>query len=167
MNPEISCPVFRCPKTAVAQCAGYGGTCDRYYCETHNEGALCERCASRKQESQKSGYKEMLEGLVRKSYSAGLSFGIIALFLVSAALLVSAFLKWYWQQVGESYLPLFVVSMAGGVLGLILTLIWYLAKTRDFLRAESVALDLNHPGFYDYYRQWQEKFDKITTNTYP
>jgi hypothetical protein len=120
---------------------------------------------SLKQESLETEYKDMLAGLVRQSYSAALTGSIIVLVLISAGLLVTAILTWFWHQRGESDLPLFVSSLAGGVGGLILALIWYLTKTREFMRSESVALDLNHPGFYAYYQQWQEKFDQITSNT--
>lgn len=166
MTAEFSCPVFRCPGTAVAQCTGYRRTCDRYYCQTHNQGTLCERCAHLKQESLKAGYKEMVERLARKSYSAALTGGIIALLVISILLLVAAVLTVYWHESGEGYLPLFVGLLSGGVLGFIMALLLYVMKTREFMRSESVALDLNHPGFYDYYRQWQEKFDKITTSNY-
>ena len=107
----------------------------------------------------------MLDGVVRQSYSAALTTSIIVLMLISAGLLVTALLVWLRHQSGESDLPVFVSSLAGGVGGLIVALIWYLSKTREFVRSESVALDLNHPGFYDYYQQWQEKFDQITSNT--
>jgi hypothetical protein len=166
MNVQVSCPVFRCPQTSAAQCTGYRGICDRYYCQTHNAGTLCGRCANLKQESLKAGYKGMLKGLARKSYSAAMTGSIITLFFISVVLIVSAIFNAYWQKSGESYLLLFVVLLTGGILGLIVTLVWYLMKTREFMRRESVELDLNHPGFYDYYRQWQDKFDEITTNNY-
>lgn len=107
----------------------------------------------------------MLAGLVRQSYSAALTGNIIVLMLISAGLLVTAILTWLRHQSGENDLPVFVSSLAAGVGGLIVALIWYLSKTREFVRSESVALDLNNPGFYDYYQQWQEKFDQITSNT--
>jgi hypothetical protein len=91
--------------------------------------------------------------------------GVIILFVVSVVLIALSIFRAYSQNSGESHL-LFAVSLTGGVLGLIVTLIWYLMKTREFMRSESVELDLNHPGFYDYYRQWQEKIKEITTNNY-
>lgn len=44
-------------------------------------------------------------------------------------------------------------------------MIRYLMKAREYVRAESVELDLTHPGFYDYYRQWQDKVDEITSDS--
>ncbi|MBD0326540.1 MAG: hypothetical protein ICV68_08910 [Pyrinomonadaceae bacterium] len=166
MSAHVSCPVFRCPKTSVAQCTGHRRACDRYYCQTHTKGTLCDRCANLKQEEMKAGYKEMLKSLERRAYSESVTAGIIALFSFSLLLLVSAIVCAYLQKSDRSYLPIFVISLGGAVLGLIGTLLWYLMKAHEYIRAESVELDLTHPGFYDYYQQWQQKIEQITDSTY-
>ncbi|HEX8650127.1 MAG TPA: hypothetical protein VF708_04745 [Pyrinomonadaceae bacterium] len=168
MSARVSCPVFRCPGISVARCTGYRRTtpCERYYCQTHTRGTLCDRCANLKQEATQAGYKEMLKSLERRAYSASLTAGVIALLALSLLLLVSAITFAYLQKSDQSYLPLFVISLAGAVLGFIGAGLWYLTKAREYMRAESVELDLTHPGFYDYYQQWQAKIEEITDNTY-
>ena len=165
MIAQISCPVFRCPKTSTSQCTGYRGTCDRYYCRTHAKGTLCDRCYTHKLEGMKAGYKGILKSLERKSYSASLTASVIALFTFSLLLLVLAIVFAYLQTNNRGLLPLFVILLGGAASGLGGTLIWYFMKAREYVRAESVELDLTHPGFYDYYRQWQDKMDEITSNT--
>jgi hypothetical protein len=162
MNVQVSCPVFRCPKTAVARCTGFRKACERYYCQTHTEGTLCDRCASVKQEEMKSNYKRMVEELWRKSYSASLTAGVVALFIVSLLLLAAAAFG-FMGSFNRSPLP--VVSLLAGAAGLLGSWFWYYAKTREYVRAGSVELDEKYPGFYDYYRQWQEKLDEITSQS--
>ena len=166
MSAHVSCPVFGCPKTSVAQCTGYRRACDRLYCQTHTKGTLCDRCTNLKQEAMKAGYREMLKSLERRAYTESLTAGIIALCSFSLLLLISAIACAYLQKSDQSYLPIFVISLAGAILGFIGTLTWYLMKAREYMRAESVELDLTHPGFYDYYQQWQAKIDRITDSTY-
>ncbi len=165
MSANISCPVFRCPKDSIAQCTGYRRACDRFYCAKHTRGTLCERCASIKQEGMKAQYKSMLKTLERKSFSAALTPVVIALLSISILLVIFAIALWYFKSAGEN-IKLFVLSLGGGVLGLVGALILYLIKTREYMRTESVELDLTYPGFYDYYLEWQSKMDAITTNTW-
>ena len=166
MDVQVSCPVFRCPQTSVGQCTGYRRTCERFYCQIHSEGTLCDSCASIKQEELKSGYRQVLKSLERKSYSASLTTGVAALFLGSLLLLAAAVVSAFSQQGNQGAFSIFIISLGGGLTLFFASLIWYLKKTREFVRRESIELDLNHPGFYDCYRQWQEKMDEITTNTY-
>jgi hypothetical protein len=35
-------------------------------------------------------------------------------------------------------------------------------QAREYVRAESIELDLKYPGFYDYYRQYQARLYEIT-----
>lgn len=164
MSVQISCPVFRCPKTSISQCTGYRRACERYYCITHSKGTLCDRCVSLKQEDMKSSYRQMLKNLERKSYSASLTIGVLALSLTSVLLLGVAIVHGFLQKGNQSMLPLFVISLACGVLGLFGALIWYWTKTREYVQSESIELDLKYPGFYDYYQEWQAKLDDITSN---
>jgi hypothetical protein len=113
----------------------------------------------------KSDYQQMLKSLERKSYSASLTIGVIALFLISLLLLGVAVVCGFLQQNNQSILPNFIISLAGGLLGFFGSIIWYLMKTREYMRAESIELDLKHPGFYDYYQQRQAKLDEITSNS--
>lgn len=165
MSVQVSCPVFRCPKTSISQCTGLHRACPRYYCQTHTKGTLCDRCVSMKQEEMKTEYRDMLKSLTRKSHSASLTIGVVALFIISLVLLVVAIIYGFQQKNNQSGLPIFVLSLAGGVLGFFGSLLWYVLKTREYMRAESVELDLNNPGFFDYYQQYQTKIDEITTNT--
>ncbi len=165
MSARASCPVFRCQKTSISQCTGYRrASCERYYCQTHTKGTLCDRCVSIKQEDMKAGYRQMLKSIERKSYSASRTLSVVTLFLISILLLAVAIICTFLQKNNQSILPIFVISLGGGVLGLFGSLIWYWMKSREYMRAESVELDLSHPGFYDYYRQWQAKLDDITSN---
>jgi hypothetical protein len=166
MSVQVRCPVFRCPKTSITQCTGHRRTCERSFCQTHSQGTLCDRCARIKQEDMKSGYRQILKSLERKSYPASLTMGVVALFLISLLLLTVAAVCAFLQKNDQGVLPIFIISLGAGVLGFCGSLIWYLMKAREFMRSESVELDLNHPGFYDYYRQWQEKINEITTNNY-
>jgi Na+/glutamate symporter len=118
-----------------------------------------------KQEEMKTEYRDMLKSLTRKSHSASLTIGVVALFIISLVLLVVAIIYGFQQKNNQSGLPIFVLSLAGGVLGFFGSLLWYVLKTREYMRAESVELDLNNPGFFDYYQQYQTKIDEITTNT--
>lgn len=165
MSVQVSCPVFRCPKTSISQCTGYRRACERHYCQTHSEGTLCDRCASIKQEDMKSGYRQMLKSLERKSYSASLTMGVIALFLISLLLLAVAVVCAYSQKSNQGILPIFIISLGGGVVGLFGSLTWYWIKARAYMRAESIELDLTYPGFYDYYQQWQAKIEEITSSS--
>jgi hypothetical protein len=113
----------------------------------------------------KSGYREMLKDLERQSYSASRTAGVVALFILSLLLLATAVVCGFLQRSNQSILPLFVISLGAGVLGFFGSLIWYLMKAREYMRAESAELDLKNPGFYDYYRQRQARIDEITTNT--
>lgn len=166
MSVQVSCPVFRCPKTSVSQCTGHRRVCERYYCTEHSPSTLCDRCASIKREERKSTYREMLRSLERKAYSASLTFGVIALALISVLLLGTAIVLGFMQSSDRSLLLLFILSLVGAILGLIGGGTWYLMKAREYMRAESVELDLKYPGFYDYYRDWLEKVDEITSDPY-
>ncbi len=163
MNLQVSCPVFRCPKTSVSKCTGYRRACERYYCQTHTEGTLCDRCTRIKQENAKENYKQMLNDLSRKSLSASLKGGVAALFIISILLLAVAIVCAFLPKYNQSLL--LVVSLVGGGVGFIGALIWYYAKAREYMRAESTELDMKYPGFYDYYQQWQKKLDDIGTDT--
>lgn len=164
MSVEVSCPVFRCAKTSASRCAGHRRPCERYYCATHTKGTLCERCASLKREEMKSGYRHMIEGLQRKAYSAALTASVVALFLISLLLLVAALVLAFRVKSNAGALPLFVISLVAGAVGLFGSLIWYVMKARDYVRSESLELDMSHPGFYDAYQEWQAKVDDITSN---
>lgn len=166
MSVQVSCPVFRCPKTSVSQCTGHRRACGRPYCETHTEGTLCERCAGLKQEEMKAEYGEMLKELSRQSFSAARTAGVVALFVISLLLLAVAVACGFMQSRRPGLLPVFVVTLGGGLLGLCGSLVWYSRKALEYVRAESVELDLKYPGFYDHCRQWRGKVEEITTNTY-
>ena len=113
----------------------------------------------------KPGYQQMLKNLERKSYPASLTIGVIALFLISLLLLGVAVVYGFLLQSSQNTLPIFVISLAVGVLGFFGSLIWYMIKTREYMRAESIELDLKYPGFYDYYQQQQAKLDEITSSS--
>ena len=112
-----------------------------------------------------SRYQEMLESLKRKSYSASLTIGVVGLFLISFLLLAAAGICGFLQPNNQNILPIFVVLLAGGALGFFGSLIWYLMKSREYVRMESIELDMKYPGFYDYYQQRQAKLDEITTSS--
>lgn len=162
MSAQISCPVFRCPKTSISPCTGHRRPCERYYCLTHSKGTLCDRCESLKQGEMESSYREMLRDLERKAYSSSRTVGVTVLFLISLLLLGVA-LVWVVRKDNQSSVPVFVLSLGGGLLGFFGALLWYITKAREYMRAESVELDLQYPGFFDYYQQWQAKIDKITS----
>ena len=109
----------------------------------------------------KAEYREMLKSLEREAYTSSLTAGVVALFVFSLLLLAAAFVL--PGKNTQSGLPIFVISLVGGGAGLFGALIWYVLKAREHMRAGSVELDLQHPGFYDYYQQWQAKFEEITT----
>jgi O-antigen/teichoic acid export membrane protein len=111
-----------------------------------------------------SGYQEILKSLERKSYSASLTLGVVGLFLISLLLLAVAIFCSFLQTNNQSILPIFVVSLASGALGFFGSLIWYLMKSREYVRIESIELNMKYPGFYDYYQQRQAKLDEITTS---
>jgi hypothetical protein len=163
MSVQVSCPVFRCPKTSVSQCTGHRRACSGYYCQTHTTGTLCERCVSLKQAEMKSSYRDMVRGLERKAYSASRTAGVVALLLISIVLLAVGGVCWFLQTNDQSILP--VVPLAVGFFGFFGALVWYLMKAREYMRAESVELDLKYPGFYDYYQQYQAKIDEITSSS--
>src|SRR5919205_1223630 len=142
MSVQVSCPVFRCPKTSVGQCTGYRRACEHFYCQTHAKGTLCERCAYLKQEDMKSSYRQMAKSLERKAYSASLTAGVVILSVVSLSLLVVAAFYGLLQESNRISIPIFVFSLAGGVLGFFGSLFWYVMKAREYVRAESVELDL-------------------------
>jgi hypothetical protein len=164
MSVEVSCPVFRCDKTSVRQCTGHRKACERYYCTAHSKGTLCERCANLKREEMKSGYLHMLKGLERKSYSASLTAGVIALFSISILLLFAALLFAFRIKSNQDALALFVISLIAGAACFFGSLVWYVMKAREYVRSESIELDLTHPGFYDAYQERQAKIDDITSN---
>jgi hypothetical protein len=163
MSIQVSCPVFRCPKNSIERCEGYGRTCERYVCRTHIEGALCDRCASVKLEEMKSGYKQMMKDLGRRAFSAAMTGGLAALFVVSLLLIIAAVIFGFKQRSNSSLLPLFVVTLGGGALGFIAALVWYNAKMHEYMRSESLELDQKYPGFYDFYRKWQKVVDDATS----
>lgn len=162
MSAQISCPVFRCPKTSISQCTGYRQTCECYYCQTHSKGNLCDRCESIKQGEMESRYREMLRDLERTAYSSSRTVGVTVLFLISILLLGVA-LVWVVRRDNQSSIPVFVFSLGSGLLGFFGTLLWYTTNAREYMRTESVELDLQYPGFFDYYQQWQGKIDEITS----
>lgn len=161
MNVQVSCPVFRCPKTAVARCAGHRRACERYYCQTHTQGTLCDRCAGAKREEMKSTYQRMIEELSRKSYSAALTRGVVALFIVSLLLFAAAL--FFGPRSNQAASALFVISLGGGAVSFTASLFWYWEKAREYVRAESVELDLKYPGFFECYEEWRNKMDEITS----
>lgn len=163
MSVQVSCPVFRCSKTSVGQCTGHRRACEHFYCQIHSKGTLCDRCANLKQEELKSSYKQMLKSLEHKAYRASLTTGVIALLLLSILLLAVAVYYGVLQKGNQINVPLFVLSLGGGVSGLLGSLFWYVMKSREYMHAESIELDLSYPGFYDYYQQWKAKIEEITT----
>lgn len=113
----------------------------------------------------KQGYQQMLKNLERKSYSACLTIDVICFFIISIFLLVVAVVCGILLQNDQNILSTFTVSFASGLFGFFGTLIWYLRKAREYMRTQSIELDLKYPGFYDYYQQWQAKIDEITSST--
>jgi ABC-type multidrug transport system permease subunit len=88
----------------------------------------------------KSGYQQRLKDLVRISYSACLTMDVIALFLFSLLLLVVAVVCGIMQQNNQNILPIFIISLAVGVLGFFGSSIWYLMKTRDLCGRRALSL---------------------------
>jgi hypothetical protein len=163
MSLQVSCPVFRCPKNSISRCEGYGRACERYYCRTHTAGRLCDRCVSIKQEEMKSGYKQMMKDLGRQAFSAAMTGGLAALFVISLLLIAAGVVLGFMQRSKQGLLPLFVITLGAGALGFIVALIWYNAKTREYMRSESLELDQKYPGFYDFYQKWQKVVDDATS----
>lgn len=166
MSAQASCPVFRCPKTSTSQCSGYLRACERYYCQTHTKGSLCDRCAGRKQEDMKSSYRQMLSDLERKSYSVSLTAGVVALLVISLLLIVAAVICAKLRQNNESLFTAFIILLMAGALAFIVAAIRYSINVREYMRAESIELELKYPGFYDLYQQRQAKMDEITSSYY-
>lgn len=163
MSVQVSCPVFRCTKSSVTRCTGYRRTCERYYCRTHTKGTLCDMCAARKQEEMKAGYREILKGMMRKSYSASMTAGVVVLLLISLLLFVASAVRAFWLKSDSTWT---IIFMLGGAVCLIFALLRFYANQREYMRAESVEMDLNNPGFYDYYQLWREKMDEVTSSYY-
>ena len=159
---QVSCPVFRCPKNSIRRCEGYGRTCERYICRTHTEGALCDRCVSIKLEDMKSSYKEIMKEVAGKALSYSVKGGVGALFIISLLLLGASVFLWISQKKSQSMLPLTVILLGAGALGFCGALIWRYAKAREYMRSESLRLDEQYPGFYDFYQKWQKVLDKAT-----
>ena len=124
-----------------------------------------EGCARTKREESGERYREMLRGLEREACKASLTAGVIALFAFSLLLLAAAVVL--PEKNTEGGLPVFIISLAGGAVGLFGSLAWYVLKAREHMRAGSVELDLTHPGFFEYYQQWQAKLDEITSRYEP
>lgn len=163
MSIQVSCPVFRCPKNSISRCEGYGSACERYYCRTHIEGRLCDRCVDLKLEDMKSSYKDIMKEVAGKGFSHSLKGGVGALFIISLLLLGAAVALRLSQKKSESYLPLFVILLGAGALGFCGALIWRYAKAREYMQSESLILDEQYPGFYDFYQKWQKVLDKATS----
>ena len=168
MSVQVDCPVFRCPKTSVARCAGHRRACERYYCRTHTKGNLCDRCANLKLEEMKSGYREMVIDLWRKSSSAAWTPGVVGLLIISILLLVAS-VVWGFSMYrnDRDFSPVFVFTLAGGALGFFGSFRWHLSKARDYMRSESIDLDLKYPGFYDCCLEWEKEYEKIITPSFP
>jgi len=162
MSAQVSCPVFRCSKTSISPCTGHRRTCEQYYCLSHSKGTLCDRCERLKLSEMESSYRVMLRDLERRAYSSSRTVGVSVLFLISLVLLGVA-LVWVVRRDNQSSIPVFVFSLGGGFLGVFGSLLWYVTKAREYMRAKSVELDLRYPGFFDYCQQWQAKIDKITS----
>ena len=168
MSTQVDCPVFRCPKISVARCAGHGRDCDTYYCRTHTKGTLCDRCAGLKAEEMKSGYRQMILDLWRKSVSAAWTPGVIVLLVISLLLVAAAVvLGVSAYRKGEGLIPYFVFALAGGGLGFFASFRWHLAKARAHMRSESIDLDLEYPGFYDCCLEWEKEYEDIITPSFP
>lgn len=163
MSIQVSCPVFRCPKNSINLCEGYGRKCERYYCRTHTEGTLCDRCAAVRLEDMKSNYKEIMKDVAGKAFSVAMTAGVAALFVLSLLLIAGAVVLGFKQRGNSGLLPLFVITLVAGALGFIFALVWYNSKTREYMRAESLELDQKYPGFYDFYQKWQKVLDDATS----
>lgn len=157
MDDRVSCPVFSCPGTSARPCAGYRGSCDRHYCTTHTAGEFCERCSRRQMEDRQAEYRELIASLSRRSLSASLTWGVITLFLASILLFVLSVL----HPGQRSFGGLNVVALCAGMAGVVIALVWYGMKAREYMRAESLELEMRHRGFAEFYRQWQDKLDSI------
>ncbi|HYG81312.1 MAG TPA: hypothetical protein VD861_13035 [Pyrinomonadaceae bacterium] len=165
MSIQVSCPVFRCPRNSIKRCEGYGRACERYYCRTHTEGHLCDRCAAVKIEDMKSSYKDILNDLARKSFSASMTAGVAALFVLSILLIGTAVASRFLQNSSQDGIPFFVFTLGGGMLGFLVATAWYFAKNREYMRAQSLELDKKYPGFYELYEKWQKNLDDATSNS--
>lgn len=166
MSIEVSCPVFRCPKNSISRCEGFGRTCERYYCRTHTDGRLCDRCVGFKLEDMKSSYKEIMKEVAGKGSSHSLKGGVGVLFIISLLLIGSAAIFWLSQKRSESDLPLFVILLGAGALGFCGALVWRYAKAREYMRSESLILDEKYPGFYEFYLKWQKVLDDATRSRF-
>jgi hypothetical protein len=113
----------------------------------------------------KSTYRQLLNNLERKAYSSSLTLGVWALFVVSLLLLAIGVVNWILLD-NQGNLPVFVFSFGGGILGIFGSLMWWVMKAREYMRATSVELDRTYPGFYDYYQQWQAKMNKFLRSSY-
>jgi len=109
MSAPVSCPVFRCAKTSVSKCTGFRRKCERYYCQTHTKGTLCDGCAFLKQEDMKAKYRDMLRSLIRKSHSVSRTPGVIALFLISVLLLGLVAVRSLWESSNSSGLTIIML----------------------------------------------------------
>ena len=124
-----------------------------------------EGCARTKREGTGERYREMLRGLEREASRASLTAGVVALFAFSLLPLAAAFALPGKNTQGG--LAVFVIALVCGGLGLFGSLLWYVLKAREHMRAGSVELDFTHPGFFEYYQRWQAKLDEITSRYEP
>ena len=111
----------------------------------------------------KAGYKEILKGMMRKSYSASMTTGVGVLLLISLLLFATSAVRAFWLKSDSTWTIIFIL---GGSVGLICALLRFYANQREYMRAESVEMDSSNPGFYDYYQQWREKMDEVTSSFY-
>jgi len=116
----------------------------------------------------KSGYRGMVLDLWRKSSSAAWTPAVVGLLIISILLLVAAvILGFSLYRKNQGLVPVFVVTLAGGVLGFFGSFRWHLSKARAYMRSESIDLDLKYPGFYDCCLEWEKEYEDIITPSFP
>jgi hypothetical protein len=98
-----------------------------------------------------------MANLSRRSLSASLTKGVVILILGSLLLVAFSFV--YPGKGGFDALNL--LSLGAGATGIFIALLWYWIKTREYMRVESLELELRHQGFAEFYQQWQERLDSI------
>jgi hypothetical protein len=163
MNVDIAC-YKGCGNSVIGQCNGYKDSCGQFYCLIHSKDKLCYQCASKKDANDRALeiYKRYIS-IARnlKDKSTFFLFANISTMIIGA---ITYFTNFYgsYNGYGDDP-PLYVIATLIAITLVLMFIFTTLTQKFDKeFKTELNNLDIDNPGFKDFYATWRkDKNEKI------
>ncbi|MBM3155420.1 MAG: hypothetical protein FJ008_08860 [Chloroflexi bacterium] len=152
MSLNVSCAIPNCTNPVVGQCAGYKGSCGRFYCAAHSTDRLCADCARRKSEDEiaQRTYEDYLHTAEQLRRELGSAF--LPIFI--GAVVVSVMLGLAISQSN------FGVGLTVMCAGMIAVGIWGSDRTAKQEKVRLEEISKTKPAFPEFYKTWKKEKNK-------